>query len=389
MHIAVVVLLALLLATIFLVTQREPRLLDHATRVGDPTFPVWGRLGCEWLSSHELLIQSGTWQHSIYLRHDLRTGQDLKLTTFTQLNYQFHDWKEEASSDGRWYLAVRGGDNTGDAVDAASLLDDRRLSWSWSGKKCPIKWPYHADSIPFVEARWMPDGRRWAEFLCTDAAGGDAFASPLEASRCPYVLTGDITAPTRVRAVRVAPSSPLNMLAREFRLMRNYGRLVLLPEDRVLLCLTNGFDSEGVRIDMTLTDLYKNDRPLRKVSYTLPDGEILEDMEIAPSGEYIAWRFRRDTVSPVARLLHRIWPAYSEKPRSRTSLWVSRPDGTAFRELGYVDTPYVGPRAITAENMDLGSLQWLPGGKELSFKLDNALWTLRVAAGGEDAGRPH
>ncbi len=129
--------------------------------------------------------------------------------------------------------------------------------------------------------------------------------------------------------------SPLNALARVFsHHSREQTDIVMLAHDEALLCTVDGFGELGASAEMAVVALRRNDRPLRHAAFTLPSDAILQDMVLNPTGDYVAWVFRRDYVPSVAVLLHRLWPAYRVQPQSRTSLWISRPDGSDLREIG-------------------------------------------------------
>jgi len=58
------------------------------------------------------------------------------------------------------------------------------------------------------------------------------------------------------------------------------------------------------------------------------------------------------------------------------ALWVSDPNGKSMREIGHMPTtPWsrLGQRFA-----EISNIQWLPGGRRLSFIYRNSLWTVLV-----------
>jgi hypothetical protein len=355
-------------ALVFLCWPREPRLLDQAARVSDANYANWGRFKKYWLSSHELLT-SGALDGDALVRRDLRSGTVTKLTALAQVHAapsSIEDllYPELVSPDGRWFLKDSGGSEW--RMDVVSLEGDRRFHWSKAA--LPVRLPHYEDGVPLTIVLWMPDSLRWAQFV--DAP--HSYSVEPSAAKCLYVLMGDIRMPGKVHAIPVASTSPLNpFFASIFSYSKQGCDAVLLTQDRVLFCTVSSYDGQGSKAEISELDLQSNDRLLNHVAVTVPAYGMLQNMSIAPTGDHIAWVYRHDYVPPLAGLLHRLWPSYVIRPQSKTSLWISRSDGSHFHELGYVDT-----RTTADDALDLHPLQWLPDGKTLSFDHEGALWTL-------------
>ncbi len=80
---------------------------------------------------------------------------------------------------------------------------------------------------------------------------------------------------------------------------------------------------------------------------------------------------RRNCQASVARLLGHVFPHTETESDEKLGIWVSRLDGSAMREIGYVR---VAAPADGSCPDDITYLQWLPDGKRLSFLYRGALW---------------
>ncbi|MCW3051092.1 MAG: hypothetical protein JWN14_262 [Chthonomonadales bacterium] len=119
--------------------------------------------------------------------------------------------------------------------------------------------------------------------------------------------------------------------------------------------------------------------PPHKYTVLLPHNLKCGKALFSPQGDRIAWQFieMEGTVPPVLAWLHRLVPAFHPPPpKPKVSLWVSRLDGSQMQELGYVLVPALPPGSAVGWSMLFDHLSWLPDGKHLSFRHEDALYTV-------------
>jgi hypothetical protein len=80
----------------------------------------------------------------------------------------------------------------------------------------------------------------------------------------------------------------------------------------------------------------------------------LAEIAISPQGDRLAIVYKTRTAALWQALLQRLFPSRAVKPEEKCWLTVSRLDGTEARDIGVIEK-------------ELGSLQWRPDGKALSF----------------------
>jgi len=119
--------------------------------------------------------------------------------------------------------------------------------------------------------------------------------------------------------------------------------------------------------------------PPHKYTVILPPNIRCGEALFSPQGNRIAWQLieKGGTMPPVLAWLHRLVPGFNPPPsKPKVSLWVSRLDGSWMHELGYVLVPTFPPSSAVPWSMIFDHLSWLPDGKQISFRHDDALYTV-------------
>lgn len=236
----------------------------------------------------------------------------------------------------------------------------------------------------FKTAVWLADGRHWIEIYASN--GPDAswftFGRPgFSGVHITRLRVFDVDAPGRVRSLDVPATSLLNAPPTP-----QYGGRTLLPitADRFLICDRSGTNPQRVtvrEIDRT------SPRPIRTHAIMLPEGRGAKQLLFTPRGDRILWRlaeWRRP--GWFRELIHRFVPAYTPVGTARMSVWVSRIDGSAMREIGGVNNAVPemrvagGPMDLETGDMLWGPpvpryLRWAPDGRRISFGYRGAIWT--------------
>jgi hypothetical protein len=137
-----------------------------------------------------------------------------------------------------------------------------------------------------------------------------------------------------------------------------------------------------VQIDLAGVDIVNRHlrrvQPWRTITLHAPAGTKISDAEqqiaFDPRGHRLAWMLEATRSSPLGRFVRRWIRSVHVTEHHRVELWVSRPDGSRMREVGYV--------ALNPEDDAMAEgphyLQWLPDGEHVSFIYRNALWTVPV-----------
>jgi hypothetical protein len=104
------------------------------------------------------------------------------------------------------------------------------------------------------------------------------------------------------------------------------------------------------------------------ISIPLPKEGRLEEAVISPKGDRIAWRLKYFTKPPTGK----------EADEARVEIWVSGIDGSEMRLLGAQTVKNDDSTYDYCDSAIPCRVQWVPGGKSLSFVYKNALYVLPV-----------
>ena len=111
-------------------------------------------------------------------------------------------------------------------------------------------------------------------------------------------------------------------------------------------------------------------KPLHQFTVHLPG--LVKDVRVSPQGDRVAWIVERQYASPVFKMLQRLFPALKKDEHESLEIYVSHLDGSHLREIGRVDRKSSPIWRLIEE------MRWLPGGKCLSFIVNETLWTVPV-----------
>jgi len=112
----------------------------------------------------------------------------------------------------------------------------------------------------------------------------------------------------------------------------------------------------------------------------LPGAPGLCQEKVSPQETAILHYVQATRSQPLRVWLHRILSAVALKPTAREELWVSRPDGQGVHLIGYVPAKLNADGSVHDYHEDqkgaLANLQWLPGGKQVSFIYAGTLYVV-------------
>jgi hypothetical protein len=337
-----VVLTVLLSALTTVWYSRERNLMDDATRVVDTRewwdltrYPDTGR-PYTWLSQTRLFCWSGGQVFEDPFLYDTATRRETPLSALEDLmdvpNTYVDSW--ELSPDGMWILWTN---KLLQPLHAARLDGSQHHVWHLPSK------PHES----WIWNGWIDDSRHWV------------------ASRGPGELAyvGDVAKPDH--------AIPISSVDAER-----------------LLCEAIDLDTRGnPQVHLAGSDVapkrLRQSRPFHTVLLHPPPGAEIADAGYQivsdSSGHRLAWLLDATRASRLLAWLHHWVGAIPARPYRRTELWVSRPDGTGLREIGYVPLP---PSASTDYDAGVAYAPrlpaWLPDGKHVSFLYENTLWTIPV-----------
>jgi hypothetical protein len=370
-------LLALLAAgggtAVLLHLVSHPSLLDKATKTAFVLSPEYGGSSpYQWLSTHEVLVfdtlTSGTNQIEMALyRVDVVTGiktrlieLERNLTPDSSLPYYAH-----VSPDGRRLLIFKG--------SAYQVVDlDGSGSHKWQDKKgAEVE-----DSYSRIHTFWRDDSRHAVQFLSSDVG------------RTHSLLIRDVDAPT------VAQRTPLPDTP-EWE-AQNYFSLPSMTPGGVIFAYAPAFEENDTR---TLLLIRTSSHPVKtRTTLHAPSGTTFvvaperrgAVLTVSQDGTRMAWLCKAAPYTPPLRAwLHRFLPRVNDDPVYPMRLYVSSVDGSKAREIGSVEVGMTaeGWRASGSNPIiqavwnsdpvqEISDLRWLPGGKRLSFVLQNTLYTV-------------
>jgi len=116
-------------------------------------------------------------------------------------------------------------------------------------------------------------------------------------------------------------------------------------------------------------------QPNRKQTVQLPAGATLQEGAASPELDAILYHLHRVHNSLLRTWLHRILPTSVVEALNTDELWISRTDGSALHEIGFLPIETSGGGTPT---YSLTEVQWLPGGKQISFLYHDTLYVTSV-----------
>lgn len=328
---------------------REPQLLKRATFIAN-TEPWYGGarfqvgIGIHWLSDEELLVcrfEGKDGHDRILYRHNIKTGREQKLPGLTQARDHLPAETVDdqcVSPDGRWFLC--------------SARWDQCLLAEVNGTR------YHlydsADDSAYRSFRWMPDSRHWLEEY------GDG-------GRTSHLILHDTEHPDFKEAIPVGKNGDVLVTLRAVISRQDAITLVDADPD------TEDSPSSAVSPRTFILSRISLDAPASpraQFRLTMPPGSSPYRVEVSPHGDRLAWCTTTLKADATRKWLHRFLPFLQAPTRPRTEIWTCDLNGDRMHLIGSL---LLQP---DDDSHPIGSLQWLPDGKHLSFEYRDHLYTV-------------
>ena len=325
--------------------SQKRSLLEHSTKVAD-TSDWWLSDPYHWVSDHQVLFPR--WprgdKEGLYL-YDTHTQKE---TFLVSVSHQMHETGFPfcldslcVSPDGTRLLWF---DDQKQAVSGA------RLDGSHYFACIPHFYP---GSGAWTKMRWTSDSRHWIAFIHDDEGMTQAMIYDDIPSHEPK------TFPTSASD----QSDPLESM---------------WPGSKQSLILGNRFltwagdDIEGTSgMDILDIGIGEGVVGLKTRHIDLPPNATIQEVAFSPRGDRIAWRLAIQPIIPPKSCVN---VALSKGPIEGLrveSLWVSRVDGTRMHEIGSRNL-----QADEGYQPQIENLNWVAGGKRLSFVYDSVLYTV-------------
>jgi len=298
-----------------------------------------------WLDDHELLFfqekspEAPTPEGWNFYKRDTLTGQETSLTALSHLaQTSFGSFSQFAiSPDGKRIFW------TGKGITVATLNGEQTIHLAPETTTNFFKITWTKDSNHLVTYSTIPKAPQMVQKILFD----------LQARKTTQRLTIDSEFASGATAI----DNHLLTIVRKERKNADAPEIVEVDE------------KEGGNTPM----------PPHKYTVILPPNIRCGETLFSPQGNRIAWQLieKEGTMPPVLAWLHRLVPGFNPPPsKPKVSLWVSRLDGSRMHELGYVLVPRFPPSSAVPWSMIFDHLSWLPDGKQISFRHDDALYTV-------------
>ncbi len=347
--------------TIWLLLPRERLLLERARPV--TSAHGWsvdrGPDACTfyaWLSDHEVLCTHARsvtrtgfdgidwdpaerWKPKdvptlCFCRRDVGTGREEVLQGLTDSFHKTHGDIDgvSLSPDGRWLLW----DGSADSTVCAAVDGSRCTRYRWPKGRA-------------FESIWIgATGARWIEI---EGDRGTAFRAAVHDEAHPGAKT-PVSAPVSYAFGGGLPRTvAIDTVA---------GTALQAP---IIWQRTNPEIPSSVNI--AEYDLAKPKPAARILPQQLPARAKVLRLCLSPDGTRLASLVEIETPSPLAAWLHRLMPSYPAPPNKCLQLCVSRVDGGGMEVSGSLHS--TGQDPDPWKLLDFDTLQWLPGGRKLSF----------------------
>lgn len=309
---------------------RTHGLLDHATRITENSFT-----GYAWESAEKLilLLPPSDTQGRSFVERNITTGAQT-LGAFASSLSDATGWRP--SPDGQRLLVCESGSD----FSSMGLRETERTPRTFSSNT------YETESTSASGVAWLSDNRRWLGW------------TPAQTMAPLHLYSVD--APRDSGVVIPSPKG-MKML------------LGVTPEGLAVQTDAPSPPAVAERVTISTFGIYPNRAAVKSVSVSLPVTTQIKELELSPKGNRLAWLLIDSRRPPFLRMLVRAVPSLAGRfpPTLGSSLWVSRLDGTEMAEVGFEQT------LVAAKNTHIPSeLRWLPDGKHLSFRMNDALYTI-------------
>lgn len=205
---------------------------------------------------------------------------------------------------------------------------------------------------PGLGSFWLADGLRWMEIVATE--------SP---QRTSHILVFSFDHPSRPQRIPAQTTLPPNGPNGDWYLD------LVTSADRLIFSWDTMAPIQS-KIDFFEYKLGDKLEPVRTATVRFPRGAQLLNHKVSPDGSRVAWLFRQFREPAFPRILSRLRPYLGIEGKMADSLWVSAFDGSGMHEVGYL------PATKAGQTPEIEDLQWLPGGKQISFRYRDVVWTI-------------
>lgn len=335
---------------------RESLLLQRAAAIA-ATVP-WHQgerfrhdMGVHWLSDDALLycrFEGTDGRERVVYRRKVKTGQEEKLPGLTAVRNDFAAEvvdDQGVSPDGCWYVCS----SRWDECLLAEVNGSRHYLYP------------SVDSSAYRSLHWMPDGHHWLE----NYVNGETLQLVLHDTE--------------------NPKFSRSLLPQDARAKELFGALkaILSPQEAISVVDpnpdTDGFSDPPLQAKtpkvLTVTRISLDAPATAQAQYhvTVPGGTAQYKLALSPRGDRIAWQVTTLRSDTARNWLHRFLPFIQPNSRRQIEVWVSALDGSELHEVGSIEEK---PNDSEQDAPVFHSLQWLPGGKSLSFEYRDVLYTV-------------
>jgi hypothetical protein len=356
------------------VLRHEDRRLEHrAHRVANArgwnvTYP---EVSMHWLSDREVLaMHTPKWTRNRptaatstpgsryaditsggdFFIHDIETGRSKPLPEVTRA-YHLH-WSDphhiSVSRDGKtivWRDVGRGGEvffGGGERYPGYGISIDGKSSLRWS-------------SDGPIEPMWLPDNHTWIDFVYRVQGAGIS-----------GVTLHTVEQSSKSAFIPIPVGSPFYSNKKVWYVsgISANGNLIMDAFDNAFMstpCL--GTDI----MELRLSDMKQ---VIRLQHIDLPPDARLDHRAYSPQGDRVAWLLRMDRSPRFGWIFGPLRHRLGMDAKLVESIWVCGVDGTGSHEVCFQQA------ADPMGDNSISDLQWLPGGKTLSFRCRDALWTV-------------
>ena len=318
-----------------------PKLVDIATRHPRFVGEFYG-----WLSTDTFLLALADkdYPRGKLARRTLTTGEETTLLALTKLyNKADGGCIPQISPDGQWVLWWDM--KIHDVSIYGARLDG---SGSFQVPKSNAEW----DNLYLF---WLSDSRHFVELALSVSPKGQKFT---------HALTRSVDKPNVAESVPIPESSPLQAAC------CIAGTDIALAAGDRLIALDwslHGFGTPDPKFTVAEVGLGSKARPDQTSIVASPPGSTLRcGAALSPRSDRIAWLVAKT----------------KKGGGTIVSIWVSRLDGSEWREMGWQEAPdpdmEFGDHLTKFMAAAPGGIKWLPDGKTLSFFYKGDLYTIPV-----------
>jgi hypothetical protein len=348
-----------LAACMFLLAFRhsDQSLLEISRQLGQTTMDEW--LDYTWLSDGRCLVMRQVKDDFEADMCDVRLNRYTPVKAINQkilpLLRQFGlGW--QISPDDHWVLWKCRTTDSGWCWNVSSTTNLVNLRWKASDYDCDQR-------IGSAQA-WTQDSKHWMQLLCGEQE--------------PRIIVHALDTPGKDRIIKLQLPEGVSVSPTSSDELTLLG--VTYTGSALIAQAKKGAENPITSIVLYEAGLTTDTSHPRKYLVDLPQGVTVLDVELSGQGQQLALVLQSTKRPPLPlRLAERWFPFLHAGPaRQINSMWISRIDGGAKREIGYIDAPAFSKAAIdmTAE-LKFG-LRWARDGHHISYSYKKHLYIVRT-----------